>query len=211
MVVSIIGCGSTAKDWFNTPCDLSIGVNDSRKWGRDTDWLVVVNRHFEPVRDHVIKSSMPKRFLTNSAAYWPKFFTEAEVMRMQPYGKHMKKGHVYSSKTSPFVAMSLAFNAHADTIILHGVDMVSHPNITGKALNYELRQYERFCRQLNEFNTKVFVSSKESALSKFLPVYSPTLGDKINDISRDWDLFKDKVNESHTIRGILYDSFKGKK
>jgi hypothetical protein len=171
MTVSVIGCGKTAEGWQNTPCDLSIGCNDARRFGFEVDWLVVVNRHFVPERDAIIKSSKPKRFLTNSAAYWPKFFPKAEVLRMQPYGKYLKKGHVYSSKTSPFVAMSLAFNAHADTIILHGVDMTSHPNITGKALNYELRQYERFCRQLNEFNTKVFVSSKESKLSEFLPVW----------------------------------------
>lgn len=172
MTASVIGCGKSAEGWQNTPCDLSIGCNDVRRFGFEVDWLVVVNRHFEPIRDHVIKSSMPERFLTNSAAYWPKFFPKAEVLRMQPYGKYLKKGHVYSSKTSPFVAMSLAFNAHADTIILHGVDMVDHPNIKGKTLNYELRQYERFCRQLNDLNTKVFVSSKESKLSEFLPVWT---------------------------------------
>lgn len=172
MVASIVACGNTAKDWFNIPCDLSIGVNDSRKWGRDTDWLVVVNRHFEPIRDHVIKSSMPERFLTNSAAYWPKFFPKAEVLRMQPYGKYLKKGHVYSSKTSPFVAMSLAFNAHADTIILHGVDLLNHNNITGKTLNYEIKQYLSFIKNLNSFDVKVFCGSKTgSVFNDHLPFY----------------------------------------
>jgi hypothetical protein len=171
MVVNIVACGKTAEGWFNTPCDLSISVNDARKWGRDTDWLVVVNRYFDPIREHVIKSSDPKKFFTHNQ-WWMGKFKNSELLRLQSYSKHLKKGHVYSSKTSPFVALSLAFNAGADTIIMHGVDLNDHPNVKGKVLNYELRQFERFCKQLNEFGTKVFVSSSESKLSQFLPVWN---------------------------------------
>lgn len=174
MIVSVIGCGNSGKDWFNTPCDLSIGCNDSAKWGKDPDWLVIVNRRFTPEREKIIKSTKSKKVLT-SIRYWEEYFKAigpTENLRMQPFGKHLKKGHVYSSKTSTFIAMSLAFNAGATDIILFGVDLTSHPVIKDKLLNYELRQWELFTRELKKYNVNVWVSSSESALSKFLPVWN---------------------------------------
>lgn len=173
MIISIIGCGETAKDWFNTPCDLSIGCNDCAKFGKDPDWLVVVNRRFTQDRENIIKATKSKRVLT-SIKFWKDHFKHAEDLRMQPFGKHLKKGHVYSSKTSPFIAMSLAFNAGATDIILFGVDLTTHPVIKGKLLNHELRQWELFARKLKEYGVTVWVSSSESALSKFLPIWTRT-------------------------------------
>lgn len=171
MLVSIIGCGTTAKDWFNTPCDISIGCNDMARFGRDPDWLVLVNRRFTPEREKIIKATKAKRVLT-SIKHWKDHFKNAEEIRMQqPFGKHLKKGHVYSSKTSPFIAMSLAFNAGATDIILFGVDLNNHPAIKDKLLNYELRQWELFCRKLKEYKVNVWVSSCESKLSNFLPIW----------------------------------------
>ncbi|HXR80739.1 MAG TPA: hypothetical protein VN763_07475, partial [Saprospiraceae bacterium] len=129
MISQVIGCGASGKDWFNTPSDLSIGCNDCSKFGKDTDWLVVVNRHFTPEREKIILESKPKKLITH-LQHWKKHFPQAEVIRMQQFGKHLKKGHVYSSKTSPFIAVSLAFNAGANDIILHGVDLIDHKEIT---------------------------------------------------------------------------------
>jgi hypothetical protein len=170
MTVSIIGCADSAKDWFNTPCDLSIGVNDMKRFGKDPDWLVLVNRAFSPERASVIKSTKAKKVLT-TIKYWQDHFKNSEHLRLQPFGKHLKKGHVYSSKTSPFIALSLAFNAGATDIILFGCDLKNHPVIKDKLLNYELRQWEKFCRMLSEYKVNVWVSSEESVLSKFLPVW----------------------------------------
>ena len=174
MLVSIIGCGTTAKDWFNTPCDLSIGVNDMKKFGKDPDWLILVNRRFTPEREKIIKATKAKRVLT-SIKHWKDHFKNAEEIRMQPFGKHLKKGHVYSSKTSPFIAMSLAFNAGATDIILWGVDFSPdnpHPVIKDKLLNYEVRQYISFIRKLKEYSVNVFLGVKSnSVFMDYIPIY----------------------------------------
>jgi len=165
-----VACGKTAEGWHNTPCDLSIGVNDCARFGKETDWLVVINRKFPPDREAIIKASKPKRFFT-TIQYWQQQFPKAETLRLQQFSKHLKKGHVYSSKTSPFVALSLAFNAGAKNIILFGCDLNSHPTIKDKLRDYELRKFERFCRELAAQGTKVWVSSYDSSLIKFLKVW----------------------------------------
>jgi hypothetical protein len=170
MVAIIVGCGPTGKNWFNTPYDLSIGVNDCAKFGKDPDWLVVINRKFSPDREKTIKGTKAKKVFT-TIKYWKEYFKNAEDLRLQQFGKYLKKGHVYSSKTSPFVALSLAFNAGAKNVILWGVDLNSHPVVKDKLKNYELRQFEKFCRELAKQGTQVWVSSEESALSNFLPIW----------------------------------------
>jgi|SRR6188768_1728024 len=170
MTISVIGCGKTADGWFNTSHDLSIGCNDCAKFGKDPDWLVVINRAFTPERENTIKETKAKKVFT-TIKYWKDHFKDAENLRLQQFGKYLKKGHVYSSKTSPFVALSLAFNAGAKNVILWGVDLNSHPVVKDKLKNYELRQFEKFCRELAKQGTQVWVSSPESELSKFLPLW----------------------------------------
>ena len=169
MVVFIIGCGSTAEGWFNHPHDLSIGVNDCLKWGKDTEWLLVVNRKFSAEREAIIRRSKPQKFFT-TIPYWQDVFPKHETLRLQRYPKRVKKGHVYSSKTSPFIALSMAFNAGAKDVVLFGVDLVSHPVIKDKLRDYELRNFAHICQEMASQGTKVWVSSKESSLSKFLPL-----------------------------------------
>ena len=171
MTVAVIGCGPTAKDWHNTPCDLSIGVNDCARFGKETDWLVVINRKFPPDRESIIKASKPQKFFT-TIPYWQQQFPKAEMLRLQRFAKHVKKGHVYSSKTSPFVALSLAFNAGAKDVIMFGNDLNNHPVIKDKLRDYELRQFERFCREIAAQGCQAWVSSNESSLGKFLPAWN---------------------------------------
>lgn len=170
MTVSIVGLGFTAEGWYNTNCDLSIGCNDALKWGRNTDWLLVVNRKFGKDREELIRRSKPKRFFT-TIPYFKQFFLKAEDLRLLRYSKHVEKGRVYSSKTSPFIALCLAFNAGAKDIILHGVDLTAHPVIKDKLRDYELRNFEHICKEMNKQGTTVWVSSDKSSLSKFLPVW----------------------------------------
>lgn len=172
MTIFIIGCGPTGEGWFNHPHDLSIGVNDCLKWGRNTDHLLVVNRRFSRDREEMILRSKPKKFFT-TIPYFQKLFPGAEILRLQMYSKRVKKGQVYSSKTSPFIALSMAFNAGATNIVLFGCDLVSHPVIKDKLLDYELRNFQHICRELSLQGCHVWVSSKESSLSRFLPVWHP--------------------------------------
>lgn len=171
-VFTIIASGSSAQHW--QPKGTCIGVNDAFKWGHYFDQLLLINnpKSFTADRlDLIRKTPHQKLWVHNDS--WKPFFKEYELLRMQSFSKHLKKGHVYSSKTSPFVAMSLAFNQHATDIIIWGVDLLDHKvfHPGNKLQDYELRQYEKFCRLLSGHGCKVWLGAKGSALERFLNVW----------------------------------------
>ena len=182
MIISIIGCGQSAKDWHKTPCDLSIGVNDCLKFGHQTDWLVVVNavNKFTPKpkngyqdRLFTITRSRPKRFFCHNGA-WKQYFTNAELLQLYPFRGTVKKGKIYFSKTSPFVAMNLAYEAGATDIILWGVDFLDHPNVKDKILKSELMEYKRLFDALEGKGVRCWIGSPETVLNDQLMVWKNT-------------------------------------
>lgn len=172
MIVNVIGCGQSGFDWYNTPCDYSLGVNDCFKFGYGVNELIVVNstKNFTPERLETIKRTKFDKVKTNSGN-WDKIFPQQEIIRMQSFGKYLKKGHIYSSKSSPFVAMSIAFNMGATDVILHGCDYVSHPAIKDKLLNYEIRNIQNFTRLMADQGTKTWLAKDYGALTKILNVW----------------------------------------
>jgi len=156
MTAFIIGCGYSAKDWFlQLPYPMTgilksvitIGVNDCIKWGIDTDYLMLIDSlngfKNEPERVKTISKSKAK-ILTHGDT-WKKIFSRYEVLKLQGFSKHLNKKHVYSSKSSPFVALSYAFNLGAENIVMWGVDMNDHQLFRPgtKLQDYELRQFEK--------------------------------------------------------------------
>lgn len=188
MVINIVAVGESAWDWYKTPCDYSIGVNDCGKWMAAVNELLIVNspKMFPPERLETIKRTKFDKVKTNShnwdKIFPPNIYPGNEVIRLQAFSKHLKKGHIYSSKSSPFVAMSLAFNMGATDIILHGVDMVNHkvfnPNNVqrsseGRMFDYEVRQIQNFTRMMADQGTKTWLSKDYGALTKILNVWQP--------------------------------------
>lgn len=175
MTVFCIGCGPSAENWFNHPHDVSIGVQDAIKFGKDTDYLILIDSlqgfKREPDRVKLIAQSKAK-ILTNGDT-WKSIHPKYERLHLKLFGRHLKKGHVYSSKSSPFVALSYAFNLGATDIVMFGVDMRNHRlfNDGSRMQQYELRNLEKICRMMSDQGVRVWVSSKESALSKFLNVW----------------------------------------
>lgn len=174
MIAGIIGCGATADYWLHrAKHDFTIGVNDCKKFGYDPDHLLVIDspKRFTKDRIEIMKSTKSK--LITRDDQWKHILGPSEKVRLQHFSKHLKKGHVYSSKTSTFVALSVAFNMGATDIILHGVDFTNHQIFKpgNKLYDYEMRQYQKFCLMLRDQGTRVYVSSEESNLSKFLNVW----------------------------------------
>lgn len=175
MTAFVIGCGKTAEGWFNQPHDLSIGVQDCGKFGKDPDYLVLIDSlqgfKKEPERVKQIGRSTSK--ILASTDTWKSIHRNYERIQIRPFGKYLKKGHVYCSKSSPFVALSIAFNMGAKNIVLFGVDMNDHKVFQpgNKLRDYEMRKFEKICRMMNENGTRVWVSSDQSSLSKFLNVW----------------------------------------
>ena len=172
MVVGVIACGQSSEGWFNTTHDYTIGVNDCFRFGHPVNELLLINqpKSFTPERLETIKSTKFDKVLTHSGT-WDKIFPQNERIRLQSFSKHLKKGHVYSSKTSPFVAASLAFNMGASDIILHGVDLISHPAIKDKLLNYELRNFDKITCMMADQGCKVWLGKDYGALTKILNVW----------------------------------------
>lgn len=175
MTCSIIGCGDSAKDWNKIPVDLSIGVNDCWKFGYPTDYLVVVNSpvKFKAERLETIKNSKPRRFYCHDSN-WRKWFKESQYVNMRPFITVYRKGRVYSTKTSPFVAITLAVKEGATEIILWGVDFINHHKFSpGKHRDFdkELDNYRMLFEQMEKEGIKVWLGNDNSTLKKFLKVY----------------------------------------
>jgi hypothetical protein len=181
MTISVVACGQSAKEWFNTPCDKSIGVNDCLKFGQDTDYLVVVNApfKFEPSkangrvnRKEIILRSKA-RFITSLCMEWKKLKPSMDCISLSQFTKWAKKGMVYHSKTSPFIAMSIAFNMGATDIILWGVDFIDHPDFQQGKRNtdFEIEQYVKFAGMISEQGCKVWVGNEGTRLNKHFEVY----------------------------------------
>lgn len=181
MLASIVACGDSAKEWYKVPCDLSVGCNDCVKFGHEVDYLVVVNSplKFHPRLDNkytdrlkVITDSKPKKFLCHNSN-WKKYFPKAELLAFKTFIGTYRKGRVYCSKTSPFVAITLAASLGATEIILWGVDMVSHHTYSpGKrGFSIELDYYKILFEQLEKCGVKVWIGNDNTVLKGFLPVY----------------------------------------
>lgn len=183
MIVSIIGCGNSAKEWFNTPRDLSIGVNDCFKFGYQVDYLMCLNApwKFQARKENgyqdrlsVIKQSKPQKFIT-CLEEWKKHFGDyAEMVNPRLFGKHLVKGNLYHAKTSPFCAMSYAFNLGAKDIILWGVDFLDHGTLKPgmRDTEFEIEEYVRFADLIEKQGTKVWIGNSDTALNKHFEVWT---------------------------------------
>jgi hypothetical protein len=182
MTVSIVACGDSAKEWFKTPCDLSIGVNDCVKFGYEVDYLVVVN---SPIKFHpgskngdvnrfkTIVGSKPKKFFCHNSN-WRKYFKDAENLAMKKFNTVYKPGRIYHSMTSPFVAITLAAKLGATEIIIWGVDMINHHKFApGKHKDFEeeLGYYSILFEELEKNGIKCWLGDGNSSLNRHLKVY----------------------------------------
>lgn len=183
MKVAIVGCGASAKNWASVHVDLSVGVNDCFKFGANPDYLVLVNsaHKFRPRptnnqtdRLSVIRSgSYKKVFIHDFGASWKAYFPNAEKIALRSFIGSLSRKRVYSSKTSPFVAITLAYSLGATELILWGVDMLDHIHYSpGKAhFDSELRNYLKLFELLKANGVKVWIGSPDSVLKPYLPLY----------------------------------------
>jgi hypothetical protein len=186
MITSIVACGESAKEWYKTPCDLSIGVNDCVKFGHQVDNLVVVNAplkfHPKVSNGHVnrfktIIDSKPKRFFCHNSN-WKPYFPKYELLPLRNFIGTYKKGKIYSSKTSPIVAITLAASLGATDIIIWGVDMLNHPRFSEQAapkhqveFKTEIGYYELLFEALKMNGMQCWIGNENTVLKKYLPLY----------------------------------------
>ena len=170
MTYNIIACGDSGKQWDGT--GLNIGVNDSAKWGHKIHTLLLANHpgKFSPDRLSVITSTNPEKVYTNGWT-WNDYFKNIQLIKLKSWDGHLKQGTIHHTSTSPFIAMSLAYNLGATKIVLWGVDFKNHPVINEHhGLNQEVRQYKDLTTELRKVGVKVFLGAKCSVLEEFLTI-----------------------------------------
>jgi hypothetical protein len=188
MKVSVIGCGESAKDWNKVPVDLSIGVNDAFKFGHPIDYLVCVNsplkffpttRNGNTDRIKTIIETNPKRFFVHDSR-WQQHVKHAELISFRPFNLKYVKNRVYSSKTSPFVAITLAASLGATEIIIWGVDMINHHKFSANSgkrhqedFQIELSYYMILFEELAKHGVQCFIGNENTVLKQYLPIWNP--------------------------------------
>lgn len=183
MIVSIIACGESAREWYKTPCDLSIACNDAFKFGHQPDQLVIINfqRKFDQKRLETILATRPKKVWTHTST-WQKHFNNAVLMKLTTFSGYVRDGMIYCSKTSPMVAISLAVKQGATEIILFGIDMLNHKTYRKgtKDGDYEIKNYLRFFGELKKRGVKIYRGADGTCFDLQLPLYQPELIENAN-------------------------------
>lgn len=170
-MISIVACGPTGSTW-NGLGD-SMGVNDCEKFGKKVNSVVVVNSDFELPRLQIIKNTLAPNGFYSQLTYWfnqPNYKPLPPMKRFTGRENKMEVGWIYSSRTSPFIAISLAAYLGHKEIVLYGVDFDNHPIVTGERLAREVEAHKRIVDFLHIRGINVFLSSDYGALRGVVPV-----------------------------------------
>ena len=163
----VLGCGPSGADWNGD--GYCIGVNDCFKFGRHPDRLIVINSNFEFERRQIIEATKPKDGLWSHLTYWSRR-PDYRPLATQQFRHHYQPGIIYHSKTSPFVALSMAATLGAAEIVMYGVDFDNHPIVKDYVLEEEKNTYLRFIKFLESKNIKVYLGTKSGCFKNSLPI-----------------------------------------
>jgi hypothetical protein len=175
MLATVVALGSSARDW--KPRGLTIGVNEYLMWGRQADIMVTVNAPHKFSSDEMNYICQHKgKVLTNSIHQWSKYFPQAEPLKhMGAFNLRVQKGRIYSSGTSPMIAISYAMQQGATEVILYGVDMLNHNKYKKgtKHGDHEIGIYKRFFSSCEKFGTKIRLGAAGTAFDDSIPLWFP--------------------------------------
>lgn len=173
MLINVIGCGNSANFWDGN--GVSVGVNDSFKWGHHIEHLVVCNRPamFSHDRAEIIKNSKPDHFYSHKAD-WQEWFPEWHKLNLIPWYGTYHKNKIYNSDTSPFIAICLAVKLGATEIVLWGVDFINHSKFKQgePGTKREIETYIELIKELESIGIKFYIGSKGTAFDNYLPIYN---------------------------------------
>lgn len=174
MRIHILGLGDTKQEYLKYSNDVSIGVNDIHSFIK-TDFVVCIDRpsRFTEERKFAILNTKSLGFFTNIDE-WNNVENYKLINFANVRGSldELNSDRYCYSNNSPFVACILAYKMKAKEIILHGVDLINHHALSrneqqARALN----DYAKLNNRLKNYGVKMYVSSKVSKLSDFLPLY----------------------------------------
>lgn len=168
--ISILGCGESGIEWDGQgDC---IGVNDAWKFGKPTKWLLCVQTIMQmqkwPERIKTIINSKPEKFYTHKKE-WERLIPQTEFLEIHRWKGRLDE-RIRFSRTSPFIAMIMAYHWGYDHIKLFGVDFINHKHYSpgqSKDFGDEMKNYKHLFIQLKEKGVTI-KCTKESYLTQFL-------------------------------------------
>lgn len=170
--IHIIACGESAKHW--TGQGPALGVNDAGKWGYPLDNLLVCNRPtvFNGERLQAIISTKVKTFYSWKGA-WAEWFPNWKKLNLVTWYGTLNPKQVYSSNTSPFIAISLAYTLGYNEIVLWGVDMINHKVFHGNnpQTQREVTDYMDMISQMKVNGVNVYLGANGSILDDKLSLW----------------------------------------
>lgn len=175
---NIIGLGPTSKYWNRE--GFSIGVNDCFRI-HPTDYLIVVNTFKDESRAKIIQDSRPK-YLFSYLSFWASHPCYKYIGDFNAWMGKLRRGNLYYSNNSTFMAASMAFNMGFKEIVLWGVDFVGHQGINNEkrvrddgptTLEKALNDFQEFAQEAEKQNCRLYLGHTGSLLN--LPLWkSPT-------------------------------------
>lgn len=175
MTYHILGCGESCSHYHGH--GLSIGVNDCFKYGKQPNVLGIWNHRSKFTQDRIktITETNPVKFYSDSDS-WEKYFPNMIKVKLRSWDGILRKeaDRLQHAHTSPFIAMSLAYNLGATKIVLWGADFNTHNTWTktNPQMAIELRQYRQFVDALRKEGVKVHLGAGGSLLEQFLTICS---------------------------------------
>src|SRR5688572_27062929 len=173
MTYNILACGQSCEKYHGH--GLSIGVNDVFKYGHRPTVLGIWNHRNRFTQDRIetIRRTNPVKLYTDSDS-WQKYFPDVVMVKLRSWDGHLRKDpdRLAHAHTSPFIAMSLAYNLGATKIVLWGADFQDHQTWSKQnpQMPIELRQYRQLTDALRREGVKVFLGAPGSILEEFLTV-----------------------------------------
>lgn len=162
MICHVLGLGESIKD-FKEYEGYRIGVNDIYRHTY-CDRVIVVNNFAKlPERKYYIDSCRPLDGLWSHLSCW-QFHPEYRKLSFQAWNGVYKSKTVFSSKSSPFVALTMACSLGFTEIVLWGVDMNTHKDIKDKTKVVELNNFATFIAEIEKRGVRVFKGSEVSSL-----------------------------------------------
>lgn len=172
MTYTIIATGSSAQNFI--PRGHVIGCNDAARLGK-LDSLVVCNRpqQFSKERYEIIKNTKVENFYSHKSA-WAKEFPSWQKINLTPWYGTYHKGQIYSSNSSPIIAITLVVKLGAKDIIMWGADFKNHAifHEGNPQTKREVEVYIDLYHALKQCGVSLYIGATGTAFDCIIPEWS---------------------------------------
>ena len=172
----VLGLGESIVEYLESGQQgYTIGVNDIYRYV-STNVVVCIDNptSFNTERQRIINNSTPEHFYTH-IPLWNHMpgYKRIKLLSGYPKAESLLTSDVYySHNNSPFVACQVAAKLGYNQIVVYGVDLNTHHQLSRPdAVNEILLRYEKMSAEMRKLGISLFVGSENSQLKNVLPLW----------------------------------------